>query len=393
MLWVEKYKPKFHEIGGQLEAKEELRKFIVDFFKQRKNAAMVYGPSGTGKTAAIYALASKMNFEVVELNASDFRDKKKLHEVIGSSLLQKSLFSKGKIILIDEIEGLNSKDYGATAEIIRLLENKRYPIIFVTNDAWQEKVRKLRVKSHLIKFKSLSKQEIVRILEKIVKKEKIKVSDKVLEIIASQSQGDARAAINDLQSISIGCKDINISKGHLLCLGFREKDENIFQALRIVFKSKSAYGVFDNVQLDLNTIILWLDENIPLEYNGGELVRAYEILSIADVFRGRIIRRQYWRFLSYVRTFISQGIALAKIREKEGFTSYKPPSRILKLWIAKQKLMKKRGIAIKVAKKTHTSIKRTLQDFSFIEIFLKGNIPKDLKLCDEEIEFLKVKSK
>ncbi len=389
MVWAEKYKPKFHEIEGQFEAKEELRKFIVDFFKQRKNAAMVYGPSGTGKTAAIYALANKMNFEVVELNASDFRDKKVIHEVIGSSLEQRSLFSKGKIILIDEIEGLNIRDRGAVAEMLRLLEKKRYPIIFIANDAWQEKIRKLRTKSQLIRFKALAKEEIFKILKKIAKNEKIKVSDKVLEIISSQSKGDARAAINDLQTIAIQCT--NIGKEDILCLGFREKDENIFQALRLVFKSRSAEGVFDNVQLELNTIILWLDENLPLEYHGDDLVRAYEILSISDVFRGRIIRRQYWRFLSYVRTFLSQGIALAKTKEKDGFTSYKPPSRILKLWIAKQKLMKKKNIAAKIAKMTHSSRKRALEEFSFIKTFLKEKIPKDLRLNNEEIEFLTIK--
>lgn len=386
MLWVEKYKPKFHELEGQLEAKEELKSFIINFFKNRKNAAMVYGPSGTGKTAAIYALANQMNFEIIELNASDFRDKNQLHNIIGGSLEQKSLFSKSKIILVDEIEGLNARDRGAIAEMLRLLTKKRYPIIFIANDAWQEKIRKLRTKSQLIKFKTLDKETIIKILKKISISEKLKISGQVLGILAAQSKGDARAAINDLQSIAMECN--TIGKENLSCLGFREKDENIFQALKVIFKTKSAFGAFDNVQFELNTLILWLDENIPIEYSGRDLIEAYNILSIADVFRGRIIRRQHWRFLSYVNTFITQGIALAKTTTRLDFTSYKPPSRILKLWIAKQKLSKKKSIAEKIARKTHASRKRVLQDFCFIEKFLNKNIPEELKLSDEEIEFL-----
>jgi replication factor C large subunit len=391
MVWAEKYKPKFNEIKGQLEAKEELKYYIKNFSNQSKNAIMIHGPSGVGKTASVYSLAMKMNYEVIEVNASDFRDKKQLQIVLGGSLSQKSLFSKGKIILIDELEGLNAKDRGAIVEILRLIQLKTFPIVMIANDAWQEKIRKLRTKSHLIKFKALEKEHIQEVLSKIAEKEKLKIDKKVLEIIASQSQGDARAAINDLQSIAIACKDKKMTKENLFCLGFREKDENIFQALRLIFKSKSAHGCFDNVQLELNTVILWLDENIPKEYSGQDLVRAYNILSIADVFRGRIIRRQHWRFLSYVRTFITQGIAIAKENERQDFTQYKPPTRILKLWIAKQKLMKKKSIAEKFAKLTHSSKKRVMREFSFIEPFLRENIPKELKLTDEEIEFLKIK--
>lgn len=43
-------------------------------------------------------------------------------------------------------------------------------------------------------------------------------------------------------------------------------------------------------------IFLWIEENIPYEYKGEELARAYDALSIADVFRGRIHRQQHWRF-------------------------------------------------------------------------------------------------
>jgi replication factor C large subunit len=389
MLWAERYKPKFEELGVHDTSKQELKDFIINFSKKNKKALMIYGPSGTGKTLAIYSLAKKLNYEIIELNASDLRDRAQLERIAGCAMMQKSLFSKGKIILIDEIEGLNRKDRGAITELTRIIDNRTCPIVFTVNDAWQEKIRKLRSKCYLIKFQDLDKEAIMKILTNISKKEKLKISKQILQLLAGQSQGDARAAINDLQSIAMACKG-EICKEDISSLGFREKDENIFQALKIIFKSKSALGVFDNVQLDLDTLMLWLDENIPREYKGESLKRAYETLSLADVFRGRIIRRQHWRFLSYVYSFISQGIAVAKDKENNDFVSYKPPQRILKLWIYKQKLLRKRSISEKIAKKTHISKKKAERDFIFMQLIISSKeAAQELKLEQNELEFLR----
>jgi replication factor C large subunit len=110
-----------------------------------------------------------------------------------------------------------------------------------------------------------------------------------------------------------------------------------------------------------------MDENIPLEYKGEELVKAYDALSQADVFRGRIYRKQYWRFLIYEYFLLSGGIAASKDYNKTGFTSYKKPSRILKIWLNNQRTMKKKSICIKYAKHTHISIKRAMRDFLLIK--------------------------
>ncbi len=392
MLWVNKYKPKLEELYGQEQALQEIKQFITTFSEQRKNAAMVYGPSGTGKSSLVYAIASKLNYEVLEINASDYRDKGSMNSIVGSSLKQKSLFSKGKLIMIDELEGLSSKDRGAIPEISRLLETKTFPIIFITNDAWHEKIRKLRAKSVLIKFKPIEQQQVFRILKKISIKEKLKISDRVIEIIAGQCKGDARAAINDLQTFSTSNANCDIND--LSCLGLREKDDTIFNALNLVFKASSASsvsGAFDSVNMELNELILWLDENLPLEYNNKALVNAYDTLSKADVFRGRIMRRQHWRFLVYVYSFITHGITLAKEAPNNNFISYKPPRRILKIWLAKQKYMKKKSISQKVARVIHCSRRQAQQDFIFIEKILAKNpeqAQKQLKLDDEELAFL-----
>ena len=137
-------------------------------------------------------------------------------------------------------------------------------------------------------------------------------------------------------------------------------------------------------------IILWVEENIPTEYAGEELFKAYEALSKVDIFKGRIYKQQYWRFLVYENILLSYGISASKKNVKTGFTSYKKPTRILKIWLNNQRTAKKKSIAIKYAKYVHVGQKRAMQEFPIIKQIINSNpnIQKELKLNEEEIEYL-----
>ena len=92
-----KYQPKrTNEIIGQDNAIKKLKDFVVNFKKQRKNAALVYGPSGVGKTISVHVLANELDLEILEVNASDVRNSEQINSMIGSAIGQMSLFSKGK---------------------------------------------------------------------------------------------------------------------------------------------------------------------------------------------------------------------------------------------------------------------------------------------------------
>ena len=85
------------------------------------------------------------------------------------------------------------------------------------------------------------------------------------------------------------------------------------------------------------------------------------------------------------------GIAAAKKQAKLGFTPYKKPTRVLKIWMNNQRIAKKKSIAIKYAKFTHTSIKRGLKEFPYIKMILSKHkeISRELKLSQEELDYLK----
>src|SRR3989338_7815423 len=71
------------DLIGQDEAIAKLKKFIVNFSKEKKNSALIYGSSGTGKTSSVYAIAKEIGHEVIEVNASDFRNAEQINSKVG----------------------------------------------------------------------------------------------------------------------------------------------------------------------------------------------------------------------------------------------------------------------------------------------------------------------
>lgn len=398
-LWTEKYRPKkLSEVIGHEEVKRKLLDFVKNFQEQKKKALLLAGSPGSGKTAMIYALANELHLEIIELNASDFRNKDQIQQVIGRAISQQSLFARSKVILIDELEGISgTEDRGGVQELLRLLETTTYPIIMVCNDLWKESLRKVKSKSLVLEVKPLWESEIIKLLSNIASKEKISVSPDALHEIARITKGDARAALNDLQASSILSKKI-IDKKDIALVDDREKDVNIFEVMQTILKTKEALGSFDQVSnMDLDDLFLWLDENLPKDYHGKELERAYELLSLADVYRGRIHRQQHWRFLVYISALLTQGIAVSKENSRSltstMFTKYTPPSRILKIWMANQRKVRKKAIAEKLAQRIHVSKKQASQDLDYLQLSLttRPRIQKfseELQLGPEEVEWL-----
>lgn len=396
--WIRKYRPEtLKEVQGQDSAVTHLKEFVAKFGKGKKTV-LAYGPSGSGKTCSVYALANELNYEILEINASDTRNTEQLNSKLGSAIKQQSLFKKGKIILVDEIDGLSGKqDRGATSALAKLIDETSFPIIMTANNPWDKKFSTLRRKAELVQFHHLNYTSIFAFLKRICHKEGIKYDETLLRSLSRKAGGDLRAAINDLETL-VGDKK-ELKKQDLEELGERQQVENIIQALVKVFKTTDSYvakTAFDNVDEDINKIVLWLDENLPKEYTKPEdLARAYDKLSKADVFKGRIRRQQHWRFLVYINDLITAGIALSKNEKYKNFVKYGPTTRILKLWRANMKYMKRKAIAEKIAEKTHSSTKVSIQNtLPYLQIIFKKNKKIGDELADyfefdkEEAEWL-----
>lgn len=391
--WVIEYRPaKLSEVRGQEKAVMQIKKFLEDFKKQKKKALLVYGPTGSGKTASVTASAKEHGYELLEINASDNRNKKNIEELAGSYIRQHSLFFTKKMLLVDEIDGLSgNSDRGGVSALIPLIKKTTIPIILTANDAWSSNLKALRTACSLVQFDKLKVDDIYAVLKEVCEKNNVKYNEAALKSLARKSDGDLRGALNDLETISRHSK--LLEKVHIDDVSEREKKESILNALVKVFKNsdaKIALSAVDNIDEDLDEFILWVDENLPKEYTAEDLEKAYDSLSKADVFRGRIIKREYWRFLVYASALATAGIAVSKTQKYKQFISYKRSSRILSIWIANQKLAKKKSIAEKLAKKTHVSLKVAVKSLPYLYPALATKqVQEDLGLLEEEVEYIK----
>ena len=356
-MLINKYKPKsLKEIFGHDLQIQEIKKYIL-----QKKPVLIHGNTGIGKTAAIYALCNDLDYELLEINSSDLRNKDQIDTIVKNNLQQKSLFGKEKLVLIDEVDGINASDRGGLQELIKLFEDAEYPIILIANNPWDSKFKTLRKECKLIEFKKLSDELIFNVINNINKKEKLEISKELLNEISKNSNGDLRSAILDLELAKISDKNIDL----------RERKETIFNVLKQIFNKREVnFTIFNSLDENLDEILLWLEENIPKEYVNEELDKAFNSLSKADVFRGRIRRWQYYRFLVYQSLLMSAGVSLAKDKENDRFTSYQRTSRILKIWMMNMKNAKRKEFVKIFSHEVHMSPKKLTKELPYMN-FIK----------------------
>ncbi len=397
-LFTLKYAPKNeNQVFGQQLPLSQLKHFILNHKSQKQKAALIYGPIGIGKTSSVYALAKELNYDILELNSSDLRDEESMKSFLGSALGQQSLFFTPKIILIDEIDNISGReDRGCIPALVAAIEKARFPIIMTANDPFESKFKPLQKVSVMIEYHKPQYRTVASVIQWVCEQEHIAFEEKTINTLARQADGDIRAALLDLHSCILQQK---LSYDAILSLSERKRTESILNALSIIFKASAAensLAILDNTDMDMNEVMLWLDENIPSEYTSAQaLAKAYESLSRADIFQNRIKRQQHWRFLVYVSNLLTAGITAAKDQKNPQFVQYKPTSRILKIWMANQKLAKKKQIAEKWGKATHTSKKVALQQMPYVQAMFQKKVDlsvvKEVELSEEEVLWLRGK--
>ncbi|TAL56323.1 MAG: replication factor C large subunit [Nanoarchaeota archaeon] len=392
--WSIKYQPsKLSEIVGNEPIKNQLIQYIKSY-KPGQKALALEGPTGTGKTATIIALAAQSNSELVEMNASDVRNEKGITATAGMASKQMSLFHQSKIILIDEADSVSgTKDRGASSSIAELIESSSFPVILTATSLDDSKFSAIRKKVKRLKWAEPSLQEVSSILEKISKLENIELEEGAIQKLAIRTGGDIRAAIIDLQLLAP-----NIKKADIEAMGARLPKEAIKHILIKIFKNSDpiiALRSLEETDEDVDEELLWIDQNLPYEYDGEDLAKAYDYLSRADIFRGRIRKQQHWRYLVYVTAYMSAGVAVSKTKKNPIMHEYKRNERLLAIWMANQKNASKKALAKALVPKLHASTKELfastlplLKQLSRNDDKFADKLKELYKLDDEKIAYL-----
>ncbi|ADI32331.1 replication factor C large subunit [Staphylothermus hellenicus] len=371
--WIIKYRPKkIADVVNQDKAKKQFIQWLESWLKGKpsKKAALLYGPAGCGKTSLVEAAANEYGLEIVEMNASDFRRRQDIERIAKTAASMRSLFARGKIILLDEVDGISgTADKGAIYAILHLLEITRYPVVMTANNPWDQKLRPLRDASLMISFKRLTERNVVIVLKRICQFEKLECEDAALKEIARRSEGDLRSAINDLQAIAEGFGRVTLNWVRELS-AYRTREYAPFEALKKMFNAKyifQAKSAISQANIDYETMMIWINEHIPTYYDDPEEIwRAYEALSRADVYMGRIRKTGSWDLLSYVFDMMGPGVAFARKIYRYRWKPFRSPQRLQLLAHTKRSREVREGIAMTLAPRlitSRTTIKRDVIPF------------------------------
>ncbi len=390
--WTEKYRPRrILDVAGNEEAKKKYVAWINSWVrgKPTKKAALLYGPPGCGKTSIVFATAQEFNWELIELNASDVRSREAIEARVFSSSRTGSVAGyAGKIILLDEVDGISPReDAGGLQAILDLIERSAYPVVLTANDPWDPKLRPLRDVCELIEFKRLGKRDVVKVLESICAKEGITCDKEVLSAIAENAKGDLRAAINDLQTLAAGRKSISLADPQVL--GERAEQESMFEVVRTVLTAKTpeqALSVTRLPSLDYEMLLQWLSENVVYQYEPSlqAIADAYDALSWADVMLSRMKREQQWALLSYALELMTAGVASARQRPPFKFVKYNFPEKLRLLSRMKEQRERFRRAVRLAARNLHvsTSIFKT-EILPYIKVIYEHDRKKGEELLEK----------
>lgn len=162
---------------------------------------ILYGPPGSGKSTAATALFNDLFGEsvhdrVLRLNASVDRG----IQSVRSKIKQYAEVSKGgmKVVLLEEADRLT---YEAQCALRRIIEesSKNTRFCFTCNHV-SNMIDPITSRCQLFHFNSLQSDEMRNILQNVALNESISISNSAIQDIVDISVGDARRALNILQS-------------------------------------------------------------------------------------------------------------------------------------------------------------------------------------------------
>lgn len=233
-----KYRSKsLSEIVGQEHITQTLARAIKS--GRIAHAYLFTGPKGVGKTSIARILAHEINglnyqddqghIDIIEIDAASNR---KLDET--KALIEKVYVSpvsaKFKVYIIDEVHMLTTDSFNA---LLKTLEEPPAHVVFILATTEAHKLPETIIsRTQRFQFKPIAQAKVEAHLKAIAQKEKIKVDDAAISLIAAHGQGSFRDSISLLDQASTYADKISTETiNNLLGIPPPELVRNLLKAL------------------------------------------------------------------------------------------------------------------------------------------------------------------
>jgi replication factor C large subunit len=210
LMWSEKHRPKtVQEMVGNEDARLIAIKWLARWVSGSRPLLLV-GPPGTGKTTLVHTLARQLDYDVVEMNASDVRNKEALQARITPVFQNTSnLIGKKIMLFLDEVDGISGReDTGGLDTLINLIKDPTVPVIMAANRK-SLKIMKLAKACKIVEFSPVPPRLLLLILDYVLKSEGVKLGSEDKTSILDNSRGDIRSLLNSAQSRAAGYSTVS----------------------------------------------------------------------------------------------------------------------------------------------------------------------------------------
>jgi DNA polymerase III subunit gamma/tau len=249
-----KYRPTtFEEMVGNESAIASLQKSIT-----KKNHSHVYllsGPSGCGKTTVARIMAKTIlgasDICINEINSSSDRGIDTAREIIQQMRYSPS-DGNCMVFILDEAHMLNKLFMNAILKAIE--DTPEFVYFFICTTEPAKIITTIRNRCTEIKFKSLKVEELIQVIKRVCKLEKVTIDNEVIETIAEKADGSHRKSLVLLERL---INSTEKEQKAILSESMDDEDTEIIELARVLLAKKPWNEV--------NKILSKLKENNKLD--------------------------------------------------------------------------------------------------------------------------------
>jgi replication factor C large subunit len=314
-MWSEIYRPvKVRDMIGNEDERLMVMKWLSGWVVGSKPLLLI-GPPGVGKTTLVHALARQLDYDLIEMNASDTRNRDQLEQLITPILANTSIFGKNILLFLDEVDGISGReDTGGIESIVRIMKQPTIPVIMAANSR-DAKIKELAKVCKTIEFNAVTPRLLMLLIDHVLNHQKKKLNLSEKTSIVDKAHGDVRLLLNILQAKVSGydasanaSADIDIAEA--INGFFRAQNEDAARSFLL-----NADGSYQDPRFGMsaeerrNDMLGALFSSIvSSRIDIVTLADLLEVVSRGDLIVGRIARKRQWSLLRYIDNIIAKDL-------------------------------------------------------------------------------------